>query len=116
MLETRILFLKLRIISSPIPELADNYLIVWTTTPWTLLANVALAVGEDIDYVLVENTREFKSGEKLIEKYVLAKARLSVLDGETVILKEFKGKDLIGTRYEQILPYTRLIQMNTQMH
>ena len=102
------LFLKLRIVSSPIPELADNYLIVWTTTPWTLLANVALAVGEDIDYVLVENTREFKSGEKLTEKYVLAKARLSVLDGETVILKEFKGKDLIGTRYEQILPYTKI--------
>jgi len=102
------LYLKLKIVSSPIPELVGNYLIVWTTTPWTLLANVALAAGEDIDYVLVENTRKFKSGDELIEKYVLAKSRISALDGEIIILKEFKGKDLFGTRYEQILPFAKI--------
>jgi isoleucyl-tRNA synthetase len=102
------LYLKLKIVSSPIPELVGNYLIVWTTTPWTLLANVALAAGEDIDYVLVENTRKFKSGEELAEKYVLAKSRLSALDGDVKILKEFKGKNLFGTRYEQILPFAKI--------
>jgi len=49
---------------------ADEYFLVWTTTPWTLISNVALAVGPDVDYVKVEH-----KGKKMI----LAKARLSVL-------------------------------------
>jgi isoleucyl-tRNA synthetase len=97
-------FIKLKIESSPIPEIVDSEILVWTTTPWTLLANVALAVGEEIDYVLVKNIRKIKD-EVLEDKLVLAKERLKVLDGEFEILKEFKGKELLGTIYEQIFKY-----------
>lgn len=100
-------YLKLKITSSPIEELVGSQILVWTTTPWTLLANVALAVGEDIDYVLVENTRKNKD-EILVDKLVLAKERLSALDGEYVVLKEFKGEEFLGTGYEQILPYAKI--------
>lgn len=99
-------YIKLKILSSPIAELVDKHLLVWTTTPWTLLANVATAVGENIDYVLVRNKRQTKEGE-LIDELVLAKARIPALDGETEILKEFKGRDFLGTKYEQIFPYCK---------
>lgn len=100
-------FLKTPILESNINEIVGAEILVWTTTPWTLLGNVATAVGEDIDYVLVKNVRKSKEG---IEEYklVLAQARLSVLDGEYEILKEFKGSELIGTRYEQILPFAEI--------
>lgn len=97
-------FLKLKITKSKIKELDESFLVVWTTTPWTLLANVALAVGEDIDYVLVKNVRKTKDGE-LSDKIVLAQSRLSVLDGEYEILHSFKGSELVGTEYEQIFTY-----------
>ncbi len=77
----------------------DAYLLAWTTTPWTLLGNVALAVGEKIKYVLV-----VKGGEK----YILAKDRLLEIfknaEGqlEYKIEKEFIGKDLIGLEYEPL--------------
>jgi isoleucyl-tRNA synthetase len=100
-------YLKLKVTSSPVKEAEDAHLVVWTTTPWTLLANVALAVGEDIDYVLVENKRKIKD-EILTDKLILAKSRLSALDGEYSLLKEVKGIELVGTEYEQILPYADL--------
>jgi isoleucyl-tRNA synthetase len=74
--------------------------LVWTTTPWTLPANTALAVGKGIKYSLVE----FANGEKL----VLASARLGVLDGEFKMLEEFAGEELVGVSYEPLfdfLPY-----------
>ncbi len=75
---------------------ADEYFLVWTTTPWTLISNVALAVGPDIDYVKIKT-----DGKVLI----LAKDRLSVIDGEYEILEEMKGKDLLGIEYEQLFDY-----------
>lgn len=103
------------------PRVPDNlYFLAWTTTPWTLPSNTALAVGVDIDYVLVrtfnpysgipvtlilaENLigqffpeknkelsfEEFKPGDKNIPFQVIAKA---------------KGKDLVGLQYEQLIPY-----------
>jgi len=66
--------------------------LVWTTTPWTLPANVALAVGEEIPYSEVE----LAGGERLI----LATARLAALDGEYKVLRELAGKDLVGVEYE----------------
>ncbi|MFN3269456.1 MAG: class I tRNA ligase family protein, partial [Candidatus Kapaibacteriota bacterium] len=101
------LFIIPKIVNSPIKEIIGSHLLVWTTTPWTLLANVAMAVGEDIDYVFVENTRKFKDKEETI-RLVLAENRLSVLDGETKILLKFKGKELVGTEYEQIFPYAKI--------
>ncbi len=74
----------------------NAYFLVWTTTPWTLPSNLLLAVGEDIDYVLVE-----KDGER----YYIAKARLKEVLGEARILKELKGSQLKGKRYERLIPY-----------
>src|SRR5690554_1786299 len=111
-----------------LPEFLQNegtiYFLAWTTTPWTLPSNTALTVGPKIDYVLVETYNqytfepinvvlakplvnnqfdgkfkrvetkpellEYKSGDKKIPYYVV---------------KEFKGKDLVGITYEQLLPY-----------
>ncbi len=70
--------------------------LVWTTTPWTLIANVALAVAPEVDYVTVEH-----KGEKLI----LAEARLQVLEGEYTVLRRCKGKELAGLEYERIFSY-----------
>ncbi len=78
---------------------SDSYFLVWTTTPWTLISNVGLAVGPDIDYVKI------KSGGK---KIILAKERLSVIEGEYEVLEEFKGKKLEGTEYEQLFNYLKV--------
>lgn len=79
----------------------DGYeFLVWTTTPWTLISNVALAVSPDIDYVKIR----FKETD---DKIVLAKARLNVIKEDYEILGEFKGKELEGIEYEQLLPYVK---------
>ncbi len=83
-------------INDPKFEGEDIYFLVWTTTPWTLISNVALAVGSDIEYVKV------KTGDK---KLILAKERLSALKDDYEILEEYKGKDLAGTTYEQLFDY-----------
>lgn len=70
--------------------------LVWTTTPWTLPANVALAVGKDITYVKV------KLGD---EVFILAKDRLGILGEEGVeMLGEIVGADLVGSEYVPIFP------------
>ena len=86
------IFVKLKAVD------ADEFFLTWTTTPWTLLSNVALAIGEDFDYVRVHH------GDDVL---ILAEARLSVLDPEipTEILDRFKGRDLLGRRYEQLFPF-----------
>lgn len=71
----------------------DEHFLVWTTTPWTLPGNAALAVNKDLKYCLAENNKE---------KYILAKDKLNVLEGEYKILKELKGKELVGTEYESL--------------
>jgi isoleucyl-tRNA synthetase len=77
-------------------------IVAWTTTPWTLPSNLALAVGADIDYVLV---RENSSGKHLI----LAEARLASYSKkpaeEFSIEKRFRGADLIGLEYSPIFGY-----------
>ncbi len=75
---------------------ADEDFLVWTTTPWTLISNAALAVGPDHTYVRVSH-----SGRTLI----LAEARLSVLDGEHQVLGSMKGSELVGKRYQPLFPY-----------
>lgn len=70
-------------------------LLAWTTTPWTLVSNVALVVNPEVTYVLAE-----EEGEKLI----LAKDRVSVLSGPKII-EEMKGKELEGTDYEPPFNY-----------
>lgn len=96
-------YLKLRITSSPVKglEASGASILVWTTTPWTLFGNVALAVGPEIPYVLVRNTRTVQ--EAAVESMVvLAESRIEILDGEVEIIERFVGADLVGTTYEQI--------------
>ncbi len=76
----------------------NTFVLAWTTTPWTLLGNVALAVGEKIEYVKIK-----LGGEILI----LAKARLSIIEGEYEIVEEIKGKGLIGLEYEPLYSYLK---------
>lgn len=74
----------------------DVYFLVWTTTPWTLLANVALCVNPDYDYSLV-----LSKGNK----FILATSLVSKVLGDDVeILDTFKGSTLEYTEYEQLIP------------
>ena len=74
----------------------DFKMVAWTTTPWTLTANCALAVNPELDYVKVKQA----SGEIL----VLGKPSIGVLKGDAEILEEFKGSDLVGLEYETCFP------------
>lgn len=74
----------------------DTFFLVWTTTPWTLVSNVALAVGNEVDYVKI----------KIDDYYlVLAEARLSVISEEYEIVSKFKGTELADKEYEQMLDF-----------
>ncbi|MBU4347042.1 isoleucine--tRNA ligase [Patescibacteria group bacterium] len=80
------------------------YVLAWTTTPWTLIGNVALAMGEKIDYVLA-GIRNQELGIR--EYYILAKERVGEIlkDKEYEIIKELKGKDLVGLEYKSLFDY-----------
>jgi isoleucyl-tRNA synthetase len=80
-------------------ELEDEpktYFLAWTTTPWTLPGNVALAVGLDIPYVRVRQGKE---------RYILARARLSVLVGEYEVEAELDARSLLGKQYKPLYRY-----------
>ena len=79
------------------------YLLIWTTTPWTLPENLMICAGANIDYVAV---RDVTDGEKPV--YVMAKARLPQIfrkEEQYELVAEFKGTELKGTEYEPIFPY-----------
>ena len=79
----------------------DEYLLVWTTTPWTLMDNVAACVNPDYDYIKVES---------LGYKFILGKSLATKVLGEDyTVLETFKGKDLVGTRYEQLMPFAEVV-------
>ncbi len=75
----------------------DASILVWTTTPWTLISNVALAVGQEIDYVKIKT-------EKHGVMY-LAEARLSVIKEEYELLAKLKGTDLLDKDYEPLYSF-----------
>ena len=77
---------------------ADFDVLVWTTTPWTLSANVALAVNPGLDYALVQC-------EGLNKPIVLAKNAIKHIKGEKQVLHLLKGEELIGLEYETFLPW-----------
>ena len=83
----------------------NTYYLAWTTTPWTLPSNLALCVNQDETYVKVKTINE-KLGKE--EHYILAKALLSVLDGEYEIEKEFLGKELEYREYEPLFDFKKL--------
>ena len=115
---------------NPKPEMAEwgtPYFIAWTTTPWTLPSNTALCVGPKIDYVAVQTYNAY-SGEKMT--VVLAKAlmnmhfnpkaaELALEDynpGDKLVpfkvVGEYKGADLVGMEYEQLLPWVKPVSVD----
>ena len=75
----------------------NKYILAWTTTPWTLPSNVALAINKKYDYA------EVKVHD---EHFILAKELLSVLNHEYELIKEFKGEEILGMEYEQLFPFS----------
>ncbi len=101
---------------------SDVYFLAWTTTPWTLPSNTALAVGKKIDYVLVNTYNQYtgKPVSVVLAKDLFGKhfpeknAELSMDEYKAgdkkvpfELVKEYKGADLEGIRYEQLLPYAQ---------
>ena len=81
---------------------ANSYFLAWTTTPWTLPSNLALTLGPDIDYVLVEDIPDSPT------HYILAESRLTAYykkESEYKILWRKKGAELKGIEYEPLFPY-----------
>jgi len=85
---------------------ADEYFLAWTTTPWTLLSNVALAVHPEVDYLKIKTmgTEEIKGEVYYISKLLVDK----VIKEEYEVLSEMKGKDMEFVEYEQLMPYVQV--------
>lgn len=79
---------------------SDTYFLVWTTTPWTLMANVALCVNPDLEYIKVSS---------MGYKFIVAKSLANkVLGGDFEVLETYKGTDLVSTKYEQLMPFAEV--------
>ena len=83
-------FVKFALVDEP-----GTYVLAWTTTPWTMTGNVALAVGPDIDYLVV------RQGD---ERFIVAKERAEILRGEYTVESTVKGSALAGRRYRPLFP------------
>ncbi|WBX71538.1 isoleucine--tRNA ligase [Tenacibaculum retecalamus] len=104
---------------------SDVHILAWTTTPWTLPSNTALTVGLKIDYVLVKTFNQYTFeptqvilGKPLVGKQFAGK-KFKAVENEAdlasykaddkqipyLVVAECKGADLVGTKYEQLLPY-----------
>lgn len=107
----------------------DTYFLAWTTTPWTLPSNTALAVGEKIDYSLLLTLNPYTLekiqvilADKLINHYFSADSQNNDIDSYDpssdkgkkhipwAIIHSFKGKDLLNIRYEQLIPWVKPIE------
>jgi len=91
---------KFKIKSSKLKVKSDGdvYILAWTTTPWTLIGNVALAINKNIKYLILN------IGE---ENYIIAQNRVSEVlkDQKYKIIEEIKGKELVGLQYEPLFDY-----------
>ena len=86
-------FVKFKVVSEG--ELQGTYLLAWTTTPWTLPANLVLAVNEKLTYGL------YQVGEEKI--VTLVKTAAEVFEGEHELLKELSGAELVGLEYQPLM-------------
>ncbi|MBO9672800.1 MAG: isoleucine--tRNA ligase [Sphingobacteriaceae bacterium] len=119
---------QFKTIESTLPEALKGFgtvhFLAWTTTPWTLPSNTALTVGPKIDYVLVKTFNQYTFepiqvvlakalvGKQFAGKYFLAEGDEAFTDYKAedkkipyAVLAEFVGADLVGIKYEQLLPY-----------
>lgn len=99
--------------------LGNLNIMAWTTTPWTLPSNTALTVGPNIDYVIVDTFNPYTAepqkvilGEPLLSKYFKAEGAEAEMVYQPTdkllpyrVIANMKGSDLVGIRYEQLLPY-----------
>lgn len=92
----------------------DTFAIAWTTTPWTLFGNVALAVGEDIQYVKVEHN----FGESGLQKFIVAKDLVGEVfsDKEYKIVGEVMGADLVGKKYKPVFDHYAKLGADLENH
>lgn len=120
---------QFKAIESSLPDFLKGFgpidILAWTTTPWTLPSNTALTVGPKIDYVLVKtfNQYTFEPINVILGKPLVAKqfaGKFFAVEDEAelanfnsgdkkipyFVVKDFKGADLVGIKYEQLLPYT----------
>ncbi|MEC4115722.1 isoleucine--tRNA ligase [Myroides phaeus] len=120
---------QFKAIDATLPEFLQGFgtihFLAWTTTPWTLPSNTALTVGPKIDYVLVKSFNQYTGeainvvlGKPLVGKQFAGKfvevsteeELKAYKEGDKkipfLVVKDFKGADLVGTKYEQLLPYT----------
>ncbi len=80
------------------PKFKDNYLLVWTTTPWTLPGNAAVAINPGFKYLKVRVGKEI---------FILAKERTEALDKNYKIIGEIKGRDLVGLEYDPLYKFVK---------
>lgn len=121
---------QFKTIKETLPEFlqveGDVHFLAWTTTPWTLPSNTALTVGPKIEYVLVKTFNQYTFepiqvvlAKNLVSKQFVGKKFNEVEDVAELanyaegdkqipytVVKEFVGKDLVGIKYEQLLPFT----------
>jgi isoleucyl-tRNA synthetase len=85
-------------------ETVKTSVLAWTTTPWTLPGNVALAVNKDIDYVTLEKKDE---GAGEVVRFIVAKDQLKTIFGEEgyKVVEEYKGSNLVGKSYQPLFDY-----------
>jgi isoleucyl-tRNA synthetase len=102
-------YIRFRLKSDP-----KTSILAWTTTPWTLPGNVALAVHPDVTYVKVRQVLRSSRTQGEASEFagdrdeflILAEARLQILDGDFEIVERMKGSDLVGLDYEPVYPYS----------
>ncbi|MCB4797990.1 isoleucine--tRNA ligase [Neotamlana laminarinivorans] len=119
---------QFKAVNETLPDFLQNegdiHFLAWTTTPWTLPSNTALTVGPKIDYVLVETYNQYTFepinvvlAKKLVNyqfsgKFNRVENKSELLEYKSgdkkipyFVVKEFVGKDLVGIKYEQLMPY-----------
>ncbi len=96
-MQHKAVFTKFPLVSQQKKEQEKSYLLVWTTTPWTLTANTAVAVHPDLNYCKVVKDKEI---------LYLVESKLSLLNGDYKVLDVFPGKELLGLKYES--PFNHL--------
>ena len=87
----------------------STYILAWTTTPWTLPSNLALCVNKSYEYAEVK-ANVGTDDEPKYENYILAKDLIETVLKETPyeIIRTFKGEELLGTKYEQLMPFAKV--------
>ena len=87
----------------------EKYILAWTTTPWTLPSNLALCVNKSYEYAEVK-VNIGTHDEPIYETYILAKDLIETVLKEMPyeIIKTFSGKELLGIKYEQLIPFAKV--------